>query len=64
LYEDVTQLPSLTFDFIVVGGAFLINEFKRLGLSPLLQEELLALIANRLTENPRFSVLVLEAGGS
>ncbi|KAF8074053.1 pyranose dehydrogenase [Lyophyllum atratum] len=43
----VEDLPSLDFDFVIVGGG-------TAGLA----------VANRLTENPNHSVLVLEAGGS
>ncbi|KAJ7813721.1 aryl alcohol oxidase, partial [Mycena olivaceomarginata] len=47
IYEDVSDLPSLEYDFVIVGGGTVRN-----------------VVANRLTENPNFSVLVLEAGVS
>ncbi|KAJ6563077.1 hypothetical protein DFH09DRAFT_1082567 [Mycena vulgaris] len=47
IYEDVGYLPSLAYDFVIVGGGTAGN-----------------VVANRSTENPKFSVLVLEAGGS
>ncbi|KAH6912186.1 pyranose dehydrogenase [Coprinopsis sp. MPI-PUGE-AT-0042] len=45
IYKDVRDLPSTTFDFIIVGGG-------NAGL----------VVANRLTENPTFNVVVIEAG--
>ncbi|KAJ7859960.1 glucose dehydrogenase short protein [Mycena olivaceomarginata] len=51
LYDNVADLPGLKYDFVVVGG-----------MSVPLAEQAGNVVANRLTENPKISVLVLEAG--
>ncbi|KAF5384221.1 hypothetical protein D9615_003450 [Tricholomella constricta] len=47
IFERVTDLPTMDFDFIIVGGGTAGN-----------------VVANRLSENPKHSILVLEAGAS
>lgn len=45
LYSDVKQLPTTTFDFVIIGAGSAGN-----------------VVATRLTEDPKCSVLVIEAG--
>jgi len=47
VYENVWDLPSEEFDFVVIGGGTAGS-----------------VVANRLTENTKYSVLLIEAGGS
>ncbi|KAK0226678.1 alcohol oxidase [Armillaria fumosa] len=50
IYETVADLPTIEFDYIIVGGAYSGTAGN--------------VLANRLTEDPQTSVLVLEAGRS
>lgn len=64
LYVDPKELPSDTFDFVIVGGELRVHHFC---VKPDLTTDLSAgaagnVLAHRLTENPKFSVLVIEAG--
>ncbi|KAF7374315.1 Pyranose dehydrogenase 3 [Mycena sanguinolenta] len=63
VYEDVSQLPTLSYDFVVVGGR---ASHLCLGSALTLFTGGTAggVVTNRLTENPSWSVLVLEAGPS
>lgn len=63
LYEDVKDLPTLEYDYVVVGVRVLLLWSLNAPLTLLMQGGTAGLvIANRLTELPNVRVLVLEAG--
>jgi hypothetical protein len=61
LLDNPSKLVTKTFDFVVVGGKILLHH---LFLSSNTVPGGVAgnVVANRLSENPEYSVLVLEAG--
>jgi len=62
ILTNFSDLETQEFDFVVIGG--LPSLFHPEKISPgLLGGTAGNVIANRLTENPAFSVLVIEAGG-
>lgn len=64
VYKHYTQLPeSAKYDFIVVGGEFIVQA-KAFTYQKSIGGAAGNVIANRLTEDPSVSVLLLEAGGS
>jgi hypothetical protein len=65
LYENVADLPSLRYDFVIVGGMFV-----PCSLTLIFEKKFILggaggnTVANRSTEDPKVFVLVLEAGPS
>ena len=66
IYDQVSQLPTYAYDYIIVGGTLPTPRREPKGVTHprlLLGGTAGNVVANRLAENNNIQVLVLEAGG-